>query len=108
MTGGYGPSCDRGDGAGDGSSGSSSRPLRPPQLPSALAFASEPEQGAGGGIGGGGGAWWWWLLVWCGDGSDSKKRLPPKTVSWENLFRPVATQDISWEVLFYPWQRAPP
>ena len=55
MTGGFGPSCDRGDGGGDGPSGSSSRPLRPPQLPSPLAFASEPERGAGGGISGGGG-----------------------------------------------------
>ena len=54
MTGGFGPSCDRGDGGGDGSSGSSSRPLRPPQLPSPLAFASKPERGAGGGGGGGG------------------------------------------------------
>ena len=53
MTGGFGPSCDRGDG-GDGSSGSSSRLLRPPKLPSPLAFASELERGAGGGIGGGG------------------------------------------------------
>ena len=40
MTGGFGPSCNRGDGGGDGSNGSSSRPLRPPQLPSPLAFAS--------------------------------------------------------------------
>ena len=44
--------------------------------------------------------WWWWLLVLCVDGSDSKKRVPPKTVSWEHLFRPVATQHNSWEVLF--------
>ena len=44
--------------------------------------------------------WWWRLLVWCGDGSDSKKRLPPKTVSWAHLFRLVATQHISWEVVF--------
>ena len=55
MTGGFGPSCGRGDVGGDGSSGSLSRPLRPPQLPSPLAFASEPERSAGGVIGGGGG-----------------------------------------------------
>ena len=53
MTGGFRPSCDRGDGGGDGSRGSSSRPLRPPKLPSPPAFASELERGAGGGIGGG-------------------------------------------------------
>ena len=53
MTGVVGPSCDRGD--GDGSSGSLSCLLRPPQLPSPLAFASEPERVACGGIGGGGG-----------------------------------------------------
>ena len=52
MTGDFGPSCDRG---GDGSSGSSSRPPRPAQLPSPLAFASKPERGARGGIVGGGG-----------------------------------------------------
>ena len=33
----------------------------------------------------------------CGDGSDSINLLPPKT---EHLFRPVATQHISWEVIF--------
>ena len=100
MTGGFGPSCDRGDG-GVGSSGSSSRLLRPPELPPPLAFASEPERVAGGG-GGGGDARRSrrWLIVLCGDGGDSKKLLPPKTVSWEHLFRPVATQHISWEVLF--------
>ena len=61
----------------------------------------------GGGVGGGGGGGGGdarrsrrWLLVLCGDGSDSNQLLPPKTVSWENLFRPVATQHISWEVLF--------
>ena len=53
MSGGFGPCCDRGD--GDGSSGSSSRLLRPPKLLSPLAFASQPERGAGGGGGGGGG-----------------------------------------------------
>ena len=41
--GGFGPSCDRGNGS-DGSSGSSSRLLRPPKLPSPLALA-EPEPG---------------------------------------------------------------
>ena len=42
------------------------------------------------------------VVVACfgGDGSDSKKLLPPKTVLWEHLFRPVATQHNSWEVLF--------
>ena len=54
MPGGFGPCDDRGI-VGDGSSGSSSRLLRPPELPSPLAFASEPERGAGGGVGGGGG-----------------------------------------------------
>ena len=90
FPGGFGPSCDRGD--GDGSSGSSSRLLRPPKLPSPLAFASEPERGAGGGIGGGGGGGGVggdarisrrWLLVLCGDGSDSEKLLPAKIASWE-------------------------
>ena len=102
MTGVVGPSCDRGD--GDGSSGSSSRLLRPPKPPSRLAFASQPERGAGRGVGGDGGGdarrSRRWLLVLCGDGSDSKKLLPPKTVSWDHHFRPVATQYISWEVLF--------
>ena len=62
--------------------------------------------GSGSGAGGCGGAGGnvrrsrRWLLVLCGDGSDSKKLLPPKTVSWEHLFRPVATQHISWDVLF--------
>ena len=102
MTGVVGPSCDCGD--GDGSSGSSSRLLRPPKLPSPLASASEPEWGAGGGVGGGGGGTGGggdarrshrWLLVLCGDGSDSKKLSPPKTVSREHLFRPIATQHIS-------------
>ena len=87
MTGIVGPSCDRGD--GDGSCGSSSRLLRPPKLPSRHAFASQPELGAGGGVGGGGGGGGGgdarrshrWLLVLCGDGSDSKKLLPPKTDS---------------------------
>ena len=41
--GGFGPSCGRGDG-GDGSSGSSSRLLRPPKLQWPLAFTSEPER----------------------------------------------------------------
>ena len=100
MTGGFGPSCDYGVG-GNGSRGSSSRLLRPPKLPSPLAFASEPERSAGGVVGGGGGD-----ARGCrrlgGDGSNSKKLLPPKTVSWEHLFRPVATQHISWEVLCTP------
>ena len=54
MPGGFGPCYDRGI-VGDGSSGSSSRLLRPLKLPSALAFASELERGAGGGVGGGAG-----------------------------------------------------
>ena len=106
MTGGFGPCCDRGIGGG-GSSGSSSRRLHPPKLPSPLTFASEPERGAGGGVGGGGGGGGSdarrsrrWLLLLCGDGSDPNKFLPPKTVSWAHLFRPVATQDISREVVF--------
>ena len=103
MTGVVGPSCDRGD--GDGSSGFSSRLLHLPKLPSRLAFASQPERGAGGG-GGGGGAGddasssGRWSLVVCGEGSDSKNRLPAKTVSWEHFFRHVATQHFSWQVLF--------
>ena len=44
MTGGFGPSCDLGNGC-DGSSRFSSQLLRPPQLPSQLAFAQEPERG---------------------------------------------------------------
>ena len=60
--------------------------------------------GSGGGeVGGGGGdarRSRRWLLVLCGDGSDSKKLLQPNTGSWEHLFRPVATQHVSWEVLF--------
>ena len=58
--------------------------------------------GSGGSGGGGGDARRSrrWFLVLCGGGSDSKKPLPPKTVSWEHLFRPVATQQISWKVLF--------
>ena len=35
----------------------------------------------------------------CGDGSDSKRFLPPKTVAWELVFGTVATQQVSWEVL---------
>ena len=61
-------------------------------------------EGSGvGGCGGGGGdarRSRRWLLVLCGDGSDSKMLLPGKTVSWEHLFRPVATQHISWDVRF--------
>ena len=104
MTVGFGPCCDRGIG-GDESSASSSRLLRPPKLPSPLAFALEPERGADGGVGGGGGGGGGdartsrrWLLVLCGDGSDWKNLLSPKTVSWENRFRLLATQHISWEV----------
>ena len=41
--GGFGPSCDRGN--GDGSSGFSSRLLLQLQLPSQLACAREPEPG---------------------------------------------------------------
>ena len=33
-------------------------------------------------------------------GATRKKFSPPKTVSWEHLFLPVATQYISWEVRF--------
>ena len=59
--------------------------------------------GGGGGVGGSGGdvrRSRRLLLVLCGDGSDSKKLLPPKMVSWEYLLRPVASQHISWDVLF--------
>ena len=59
--------------------------------------------GGVGGCGGGGGdtrSSRRWFLVRCSDGSDSKKVTPPKTVSWESLFRPVATQLLSWDVLF--------
>ena len=48
--GGFGPSCDRGIIGGGGSSLSSCQLLRPPQLPPQLAFAREPERGAGGGV----------------------------------------------------------
>ena len=101
MTGVVGRSCDRGE--GDGSSGSSSRLLRPLKLPSPLAFASQPERGAGGGIGGGsdGGGGGGdarrsrrWLIVLCGDGSD--------------LFRPVASPTYFMGGPFYPPQRTPP
>ena len=109
MTGVVGLSCDLGD--GDGSSRSSSRLPRPPKPPSRLAFASQPEWGARRGVGGGGGGGGGggrgvarrsrrWLLLLCGDGRDSKKLLPPKTVSWEHLFRPVAIPNIAWDVLF--------
>ena len=71
------------------------------------AFASQPERGAGGvvgdGRGGGGGGDTRsrrLLLVLCGKGSNSKMLLPAKSVSWEHLFRPVATKHISWEVIF--------
>ena len=47
---GSGPSCDRGNGGGGGSSLSSCQLLRPPQLPPQLAFAREPERGAGGAV----------------------------------------------------------
>ena len=59
------------------------------------------KTGFGGGVGGGGDARRSrrLFLVLFGDGSGSKKLLPPKTVSWEHLFRTVATQHISWEVL---------
>ena len=40
------------------------------------------------------------MRVLCHNGSDSKKLLPPKTVSWKHLFRPIATEDISWDVHF--------
>ena len=93
MTGGFGPSCDRGDGGSDGSSGSSSRPLRPPQLPSPLAFALEPERGAGGGIGGD-------CSFGVLKGATQKSVYHQKTVSWEHFFRLVATQHNSWEVYF--------
>ena len=33
-------------------------------------------------------------------GATRKKFLPPKMVSWGHLFRPIATQHISWEVVF--------
>ena len=104
MTGLGGPSCDRGD--GDRSSGSSPRLLRPLKLPSRHAFASQPERGAGGVVGGGRGGGGGdarsrrLLLILCGDGSNSKMLLPAKSASWEHLFRPVATQHISWEVVF--------
>ena len=58
--------------------------------------------GGVGGCGGGGGdarRSRRWLLVLCSDGSDSKKVSPTKTVSWGYLFRPVATQLLSWDVL---------
>ena len=40
------------------------------------------------------------MLVLCGNGRDSKKLLPPKTLSWEHLLRPIASQNISCEVHF--------
>ena len=77
----FGPSCDRGN-VGNGSSLSSCQLLRPPQLSSQLAFAREPERGAGGGVDGGGGnrRSRCWLLVLCINGSGLKRFLPPKTV----------------------------
>ena len=90
MKGSSGPHCDCGNGS-DGLSGSPSRMLCPPNLSSWLPFPSEPARGAssgvgsgGGGCGGGGGDAWRggrWLLVLCGDESDLKMLLPPKTVS---------------------------
>ena len=87
MPGGFGPCYDRGI-VGDGSSGSSSQLLRPPKLPSPLAFASEPERGAGGGVGsggsGGGGGGGSearrsrrWLLLLCGDVWRKTGKLKP-------------------------------
>ena len=96
MTGGLGPSCDRGNGGGGGSSLSSCQLLCPSQLPSQLPFAREPERGAGGGVGGGradGRRRRCWLLALCGDGSDSKRFLSPQTVSWDHLFEIVGPSE---------------
>ena len=100
-----------GGGGGGGGDGGSSLSWFQLLRPSQLAFTREPERGAGGGVGGGGGdrRRSRWLLVSCGDGSGSKKFLPPKTVSWELLTRTVATTASSFMGgPFYPPQRAPP
>ena len=68
--GGFGPSCDRGNGGGGGSSLSSCQLLRPPQLSPQLTFARELERGADGAVGGGGGDGRrsrCWSLVLCDD-----------------------------------------
>ena len=105
MKGVVGPSCDCGD--GDGFCIFSSPLLRLPKIPSQLTFASHPERVAGRGVGGGDGGAGdnasrsrCSLLVVCGEGSDSKEPLPAKLLSWEHFFRLVATQPISWQVLF--------
>ena len=120
MTGGYGPSCDRGDGGGDGSNGSSSGLLRPAQLPSPLAFASEPERGAGGGIDGGGGGGCSFGVVMGATrksvyhqkryhGSIFFDPLPPSIIHGRSFFthgnvllsdpqEPSHTQNASWEL----------
>ena len=60
--GGFGPSCNRGNGGGGGGSSLSlCQLLHPPQL----AFAREPERGTGGG--GDGRSSRCWSLVLCGD-----------------------------------------
>ena len=99
VTGGFGPSCDRGDSGGDGSNGSSSR--RCAHRRSRRRSHLHQSRNGTPVVGLVGWWWcWWWLLVLCGDGSDSKNRVPPKTVSCEHLFRPLATQHNSWEVVF--------
>ena len=62
--------------------------IAPAKAPVAARIRIRAGAGFGGGVGGGGGnrRSRRWLLVLCGDGSDSKKLLPPKTVSWEHLF----------------------
>ena len=105
----FGPDCDRGNCCA-GSSGSSSQLLHPPKIPLPLAFTSAPERGTGGGVGGGGGnrRSRRWLLVLYGDGSDSKKHCPPKTVSWSQLFGNRCHPTRFMEGPFYPPKRAPP
>ena len=106
----FGPGCDCGH-CYDGSSGSSSRLVHPPKLPLPLAFTSALERGAGGGVGGGVGNRRrnrLWLLVLCGDGSDWKKHLPPKTVTWEQLFGNRCHPTHFMEGPFYPPKRAAP
>ena len=101
LTGDFGPSCGRGDVGGVGSSGSSSRPLCPPQLPLLLAFASEPERGAGGGICGG-------CLFGVVMGATRKSVDHQKRFHGSIIFRPVATQRISWESFFLLFVKTPP
>ena len=104
LMGSFGSGCNRGN-RYDGSSGSSSWLVHPPNLPLPLLFTSAPELGAGAGVGGGADnrrIGRCWLLLLCGDGSNWKKHLPPKTVSWEQLFGNHCHPTRFMEGPFYP------